>query len=79
MNNDRIAVWFNEADKQRYDALGIGTELKDKVKALFYDFLDKSELDKLEKKNFLSHEQVEKLTDEIAIRLTKRANKFPSP
>ncbi|GEM_PF-6238375 len=59
MVNGSIAVWFNEADKQRYDALGIGTELKDKVKALFYDFLDKSELDRLEKAKFLSHENIE--------------------
>lgn len=73
MENGRIAVWFNEADKQRYEVLGIGTELKDKVKALFYDFLDKSELDKLERKNFLSHDTIEKIKDEIFMRLSKQA------
>ncbi len=61
---NRVCVWFNEADKQRYAALGIGTELKDKVKSLFYDFLDKAELEKLQRDKFLSKEEIERITFE---------------
>lgn len=73
MGNNQVAVWFNEADKQRYEALGIGTELKDKVKALFYDFLDKAELEKLQRDKFLSKEEIERLAWDCARKATIEA------
>lgn len=65
MSNGSIPVWFNKEDQDRYAALGIGTSLKDKVKSLFYDFLDKAELEKLQRDKFLDHTHIEEIVFDI--------------
>lgn len=66
MTNGQNAVWFNQDDQARFKALGIQTPLKDKVKGLFYDFLDGKEASKIA----LSTETIENITRECIKKVT---------
>lgn len=37
------AVWFTEQEQKRFDALGHKTPIKDKVRALFLEYLEREE------------------------------------
>lgn len=74
LSEERICIWFNQADQQRYASLCIGTSIKDKVKALFYDFLDKADIEKSQRDKFLSHAEIEKICQKQIMEITKNAN-----